>query len=69
MSDILAKICDDKREHIEQCKADSPLEEMIERAASAPKIRGFAARLEAFVTEGRTGLIGEIKKGNIKSQL
>ena len=64
MSDILTKICDDKREHIEQCKADSPLEEMIERAASAPKIRGFAARLEAFVAEGRTGLIGEVKKAS-----
>ena len=64
MSDILTKICDDKREHIEQCKADSPLEEMIERAASAPKIRGFAARLEAFVAEGRPGRIGEVKKAS-----
>jgi indole-3-glycerol phosphate synthase len=64
MSDILTKICDDKRKHIEQCKANSPLEEMIERAASAPKIRGFASQLEAFVAEGRTGLIGEIKKAS-----
>ena len=40
------------------------MEEMIERAASAPKIRRFADRLEEFVAEGRTGLIGEVKKAS-----
>ena len=64
MSDTLRKICDDKRIHIDECKAECSIEEMIERAASAPKVRGFADRLETCIAEGRTGLIAEVKKAS-----
>ena len=64
MSDTLRKICDDKRVHINECKAVCSIEEMIGRAASAPKVRGFADRLETCIAEGRTGLIAEVKKAS-----
>ena len=64
MSDTLRKICDDKRVHINECKAECSIEEMIEQAASAPKVRGFADRLETCIAEGRTGLIAEVKKAS-----
>lgn len=64
MSDTLARICADKRDHIAHCKATVPMSEIEKRAASGPMIRGFADRLEAQVAAGGTGLIGEIKKAS-----
>ena len=64
MSDTLARICADKREHIARCQDEISLTEIEKRAASAPRIRGFADSLAAKVSAGGTGLIGEIKKAS-----
>ncbi len=64
MSDVLAKICDDKRDHIAACKADVSLEEIKDRAAQAPVPRGFAAALSRKADAGDFALIAEIKKAS-----
>jgi indole-3-glycerol phosphate synthase len=64
MSDVLARICADKRDHIAAAKRACPSAEVERRAAAASPPRGFAARLEAAVAEGRYGLIAEIKKAS-----
>ncbi|WP_135077937.1 indole-3-glycerol phosphate synthase TrpC [Terasakiella sp. SH-1] len=64
MSDILAKICDDKREHVADCKKrqDISLLEVAAKEASAP--RGFIAALKSRVRAKQYGLIAEIKKAS-----
>ena len=64
MSDMLDKICADKREHVARCKAARPLAEVehAARAASAPL--GFADALEAGAADGGWGLIAEIKRAS-----
>ena len=67
MSDVLAKICADKRQHIADRKAKHPLSEV--RAAAEARNRsdpprGFRARLERVVRSGRFGLIAEIKRAS-----
>src|SRR5690242_19955945 len=67
MTDVLAKICADKRQHIADRKAARPLSEVRVAAearnrSDAP--RGFRARLERVVRSGRYGLIAEIKKAS-----
>ncbi|MCG8543487.1 MAG: indole-3-glycerol phosphate synthase TrpC [Alphaproteobacteria bacterium] len=64
MSDILGKICDDKRAHIARCKETIPPSDIEARASAAPPIRGFADRLSAAVAGGSYGLIAEIKKAS-----
>jgi indole-3-glycerol phosphate synthase len=64
MSDTLTRICADKCKHIERCREEIPLAEIEKRAASAPRIRGFADSLVQKVASGGTGLIGEIKKAS-----
>ena len=64
MTDVLARICADKRDHIARYKADRPLAE-IERAAEAAEApRGFAEALWQARRDGRYGLIAEIKKAS-----
>lgn len=63
MSDVLAKICDDKREHIAAQKAAHPLAEVKARAGEASAPRGFAKALQAASRTGY-GLIAEIKKAS-----
>ncbi len=67
MTDVLAKICADKRQHIADRKALRPLSEI--RAAAEARNRsdpprGFRARLERVVRSGRFGLIAEIKRAS-----
>jgi len=64
MSDILSKICSDKREYIARNKKLVPFAEIEKRAFEAPQLRGFADRLEMEVARGGTGLIAEIKKAS-----
>ena len=64
MSDILARICDDKREHVAARKAAEPLSALRESVKSAAAPRGFTGALEAAVADGRYGLIAEIKKAS-----
>ena len=63
MSDVLARILEDKRAHVEarrQAISDSAIRD---RAASGPPLRGFAARLRN-ASETGYGLIAEIKKAS-----
>lgn len=64
MSDVLAKICADKRVHIARRKTERPLGDLIAAARAADRPRGFADRLAAEVARGRHGLIAEIKKAS-----
>ena len=64
MSDVLARICADKRGHIARRKAERPLSDVSAAAGSAQPPRGFARRLAAEVAAGRYGLIAEIKKAS-----
>ncbi|MDF3073395.1 MAG: indole-3-glycerol phosphate synthase [Alphaproteobacteria bacterium] len=64
MSDVLTRINDDKRRHIQSRKAFSPLQQQIEMAERALPPRGFAKALRAQMAAGRYGLIAEIKKAS-----
>ena len=64
MSDILARICADKRAHLARAKAAVSEAALITGLATAPPLRPFAAALERHLAEGRYGLIAEIKKAS-----
>lgn len=64
MSDVLARICADKRKHIERCKTGRPLAEVERAAADAEPPRGFEKALRQARHDGRYGLIAEIKKAS-----
>lgn len=64
MSDILAKICDDKREHVAHCKKRKTLSVLEVAAKQASDPRGFVGSLNAHVRAGGYGLIAEIKKAS-----
>ena len=64
MSDVLIKICADKRDHVGACKQRRPLAEMEAAAKAAPAPRGFAAALSAKADACGNGLIAEIKKAS-----
>ena len=61
---ILAKICDDKREHIQSCKNSMSLSELDKLAKSASPVRGFINALRSRRNVGDYGLIAEIKKAS-----
>ncbi len=63
MSDVLDRICRDKRDHIATRKAATPLPDMKARAASASPVRPFAESLAAASATGY-GLIAELKKAS-----
>jgi indole-3-glycerol phosphate synthase len=64
VSDVLTKICDDKRAHIARCKTERTLAALEAEVRSATPPRGFADRLAREVRQGRYGLIAEIKKAS-----
>ena len=64
MSDILARICADKRELVAARKAKLPLADLESRAQSAEPPRGFHRALADRAACGRFGLICEIKKAS-----
>jgi len=64
MSDVLARICQDKREHIARCKAERHMGAVVQAAKQAAPVRGFADRLKRAVDAGGYGLIAEIKKAS-----
>jgi len=64
MSDVLDRICNDKRDHVAASKAKMPLSTLEAAAAAQSAPRGFIASLEASIAAGRYGLIAEIKKAS-----
>ena len=64
MSDVLARICADKRGHIQASKAQTPPDKMKGLAGQAPPVRGFIDALAARVAAGGHGLIAELKKAS-----
>jgi indole-3-glycerol phosphate synthase len=64
MTDILAEICAEKRAHVARAKAALPEAALLATVAEAPPFRPFAAALERHLSEGRYGLIAEIKKAS-----
>lgn len=64
MSDVLKKICADKRKHIKASKKILSLAEIRDKAAAGPPVRDFIAALEAKRALGQHALIAEIKKAS-----
>jgi indole-3-glycerol phosphate synthase len=64
MSDVLTRICADKRVHVAACKAVRPLGTVEAEARTADPPRGFVAALLRVVDAGGYGLIAEIKKAS-----
>ncbi len=63
-SDVLARICADKLDHIAACKAAVPLAELEARAREASAPRGFLDRLRQVAAAEGYALICEIKKAS-----
>ena len=64
MSDVLTRICDDKRALVTSRKAARPLSAVEAEARTADPPRGFVAALRRTVEAGGYGLIAEIKKAS-----
>jgi len=64
MSDVLQKICADKRAHVARRQAERSLVAVEAAAKAQGPVRDFADRLAAAVAAGRYGLIAEIKKAS-----
>ena len=64
MSDILAKICDDKRHHVAARKRAVSQAALADRAQAVEPPRGFARALSAVADKGRPALIAELKKAS-----
>jgi len=64
MSDVLERICADKRAHLARRKAERPLVAVEAAAKAQGPTRGFGDRLAVAVAAGRYGLIAEIKKAS-----
>lgn len=64
MSDVLDRICSEKRAHIASTKTALPEGALLRQLAEAPPVRPFAAALERRLREDRYGLIAEIKKAS-----
>lgn len=64
MSDVLARICADKREDLQKKKRSRPFADIEVAARDAAAPRGFASRLAEAVAAGSYGLIAEIKRAS-----
>ncbi|MBO6520696.1 MAG: indole-3-glycerol phosphate synthase TrpC [Rhodospirillales bacterium] len=64
MSDVLAKICAEKREHVAAAKAARPVTEVEAAARDQAPCRGFVDALQAKMDAGGYGLIAELKKAS-----
>ena len=64
MSDVLQRICDDKRAFVAERKQRTPLSSLEAAAAKADPARGFHGALAAKAAAGRYALICEIKKAS-----
>ncbi len=64
MSDVLTRICDDKRKHVAEVKQKRSLSDLESAAKAASTPRGFADSLSKTIDSGGFGLIAEIKKAS-----
>jgi len=64
MSDVLTKICNEKREHVAACKSARSIAELETMAKEASPTRGFVASLRSKMDAGGFGLIAELKKAS-----
>ncbi|HUY68419.1 MAG TPA: indole-3-glycerol phosphate synthase TrpC [Alphaproteobacteria bacterium] len=64
MSNILQKICADKRAHVDHVSKGMPFETVDRKARAASPPRGFIKALRTKVEGGGIGLIAEIKKAS-----
>ncbi|MDP6342233.1 MAG: indole-3-glycerol phosphate synthase TrpC [Alphaproteobacteria bacterium] len=64
MSDVLQRICADKRQEVAERKRRRPLAAVEAAARAAGPLRGFAEGLRRSVAAGGYGLIAEIKKAS-----
>ncbi len=64
MSNVLDRICAEKRAHVARVKASRPEAALIAALTEAPPVRPFAAALERQAAKGGYGLIAEIKKAS-----
>lgn len=64
MSDVLTRICDEKRDHVAARKADTPLGQVEALARQQAPPRGFAEALGNKRRAGSYALIAEIKKAS-----
>tara|TARA_R110001583_G_scaffold27985_8_gene99857 strand:+ start:83744 stop:84541 length:798 start_codon:yes stop_codon:yes gene_type:complete len=64
VSDVLDRICNDKRDHVAACKTRKSLADLETAAKAQSTPRGFIKALETSVADGRYGLIAEIKKAS-----
>ena len=62
MSDVLAKICDDKRHHVAARKRAVSWAALAERARAAEAPRGFAAALGKVAGSGRPALTASSRR-------
>ncbi len=64
MKDILAEICNAKREHIAKRKAEMPERSLTQMIQNADDTRGFLKALKDKAHQNAVGLIAEIKKAS-----
>lgn len=64
MSDVLTRICAEKRRHVAAAKAARGEEELLRVARGAAPVRGFRDALEAAGAASGSALIAEIKKAS-----
>ncbi|MBT3793226.1 MAG: indole-3-glycerol phosphate synthase TrpC [Rhodospirillales bacterium] len=64
MSDILAKICEEKRREVSSRAGTIQASVLADAAKAAPPVRGFKNALAERANAGKYGLIAEIKKAS-----
>ncbi|MBL6928836.1 MAG: indole-3-glycerol phosphate synthase TrpC [Rhodospirillales bacterium] len=64
MSDVLKRICADKRAHVARMKAERHMGAIVQAAKQAVPVRRFADKLAGSLANGGYGLIAEIKKAS-----
>lgn len=64
ISDVLARICADKRDHVARRKTERPVSALFAECRAVEPPRGFAERLAQAAAAGRHGLIAEIKRAS-----
>ncbi len=64
MSDVLERICAEKRAHVARLKLDCAEATLLDLVAESAPVRPFAAAIERHLAQGRYGLITEIKKAS-----